>query len=148
MDGLFDSFDWWHWWVLAVLFIILEVFSPAAFFMWMGFAAAITGLVALTVPINWETQFLLFAAVSVAAILIGRTWFRRHPIASDKPALNERGQELIGRTAVVENPIVNGKGRIHLGETTWGVSGPDAPAGSKVRIIAAEGAVLKVEPVD
>ena len=148
MDGLFDYLAWWHWWIFAVLFLILEIFSPAAFFMWMGFAAAVTGLVVLVMPMSWEMQFLLFAVLSVASILIGRTYFRRNPIESEQPIINERGQQLIGKTAVVENPIVNGKGRIHLGETTWSVSGPDAEAGQKVRIVGAEGAVLKVELVD
>lgn len=148
MDGLFDYLAWWHWWIFAVLFLILEIFSPAAFFMWMGFAAAITGLVVLAIPMSWEMQFLIFAALSVASILIGRTYFRRHPIESEQPIINERGQELIGRTAVVDADIVNGKGRIRLGETTWSVSGPDAPAGEKVKIVGADGAVLKVEPTD
>ena len=37
----FDVFDYWHWWVLAILLFILEVFSPAAFFIWIGLAAGI-----------------------------------------------------------------------------------------------------------
>ena len=148
MDGIFDSLEWWHWWIFAVVFLILEVFSPAAFFRWMGFAAAITGLVVLGVSMSWEMQFLIFAALSVATILIGRTWFRRHPIESEKPALNERGVELVGKMAVVETPIINGTGRIHLGETTWKVTGPDAAAGQKVRIVGFEGSTLQVEIID
>ena len=148
MSGIFDFLAWWHWWVFAVVFVILEIFSPAAFFMWMGFAAAITGVIVLVMPMSWEMQFLIFAALSVASILIGRTYFRRHPIESEQPILNERGQELIGRVATVDQAIVNGKGRIRLGETTWSVSGPDAPAGQRVRVTGAQGSVLVVELID
>jgi membrane protein implicated in regulation of membrane protease activity len=148
MEGMFDSLTWWHWLVLAVVFLILEVFSPAAFFMWMGFAAAITALVALAVEMSWEIEFMIFAVLSIASILIGRAWFQRHPIESEQPAINERGTELVGKMAVVETPIVNGTGRIHLGDTTWKVSGPDAPAGQKVRIVGSEGSMLQVELVN
>ncbi|OOY40885.1 hypothetical protein BOV90_01825 [Solemya velum gill symbiont] len=148
MEGLFYSMNWWHWLIVAVLFLIMEIFSPAAFFMWLGFAAAITALAALAIEMSWEMEFLLFAVLSVASILIGRSWFKRHPIESEQPALNERGVELVGKMAVVETPIVNGTGRIHLGETTWKVTGPDAATGQKVRIIGSQGSTLKVELID
>ncbi|MGI9504126.1 MAG: NfeD family protein [Geminicoccaceae bacterium] len=45
-------------------------------------------------------------------------------------------------------PIVNGRGRIKLGDGTWAVTGPDLPAGHMVEIVGAEGALLKVIPTD
>lgn len=147
-EGMFDQLVWWHWWVIAVVFIILEVFSPAVFFMWMGIAAAVLGILLLLFPMSWELQFLLFAGLSIGAIMLGRTWFRRHPIKTDQPLLNERGQTLIGQIAVVENPILNGTGRVHIGDTTWKVRGPDAPVGTRVRVISAESTVLIVELLD
>jgi len=147
-EGIFDNLVWWHWWVIAVAFIILEVLSPTVFFMWMAVAALVVGVLLMFVPMSWEVQFLLFALLSVVAIMGGRTWFRRHPIKTDQPLLNERGQTLVGQIAVVENPIVNGTGRIHIGDSTWKVRGPDAPAGTRVRIVSAESTVLTVELLD
>jgi membrane protein implicated in regulation of membrane protease activity len=147
-EGIFDNMVWWHWWVIAVAFVILEVLSPTVFFMWMAVAALVVGVLLMLVPMSWEVQFLLFAFLSVVAIMGGRTWFRRHPIKTDQPMLNERGQTLVGQVAVVENPIVNGTGRIHIGDSTWKVRGPDAPAGTRVRIVSAESTVLTVELLD
>jgi membrane protein implicated in regulation of membrane protease activity len=149
MDGIFDQFLWWHWLVIAVILLILEMFSPAAFFMWMGFAAAVTAVITLVAPdLGWQMQFLIFAGLSVIAITAGKLWFRKNPIHSDEPLLNERGQELIGRVYTVQQEIVNGAGRIKVGESTWKAVGPDAPVGAKVRVIGAKAAVLQVELVD
>jgi membrane protein implicated in regulation of membrane protease activity len=46
---------------------------------------------------------------------------------------------------VLNEPIRDGYGRLSLGDTVWRVAGPDLPAGQKVRVISADGAVLKVE---
>ncbi len=147
MSSLFEQLVYWHWWVLGIILLILEIFSPAAFFMWIGFAAGVVGLVKLVIPsLIWEQQFLLFAALSVLAVVLGRSWFKRQPIETDHPDLNLRGAELIGQTYEVVQAITNGAGRIKVGETTWKVAGPDAAVGDKVRVINIDSAVLQVTP--
>ena len=69
MFGL-EVLDYWHWWVLAVLLLILEVFSPAAFFIWIGFAAGIMGLLLLISDFTWQTQFLMFAAALITFCML------------------------------------------------------------------------------
>ena len=61
--------------------------------------------------------------------------------------LNRRPESYIGRTFTLENPIVDGVGRVRIDDTIWRVSGPDSPAGSQVRIMRAEGPNLFVERV-
>ena len=62
MEGMLDHLQYWHWWILGLLLLILEIFSPAAFFMWMGIGAGLTGLVLMLIPdLSWETQFIVFA---------------------------------------------------------------------------------------
>jgi membrane protein implicated in regulation of membrane protease activity len=143
----FEVLDYWHWWVLAIVLFILEIFSPAAFFIWIGFAAGIMGFLLLVGDFSWQTQFFMFAVLSVVCVIAGRNWFRRNPIESDEPNLNRRGQALIGRVFEVEQAIVDGTGRIRVGDTTWKVVGPDAAIGEKVRVVGIDSAVLNVERV-
>lgn len=94
---------------------------------------------------SWEVQFLLFAVFSVLTALY---WWRRQRSVlrkSDQPGLNMRGSELIGRTFVVHDAIVGGRGKIKVGDGVWMVVGPDTPAGNQVRVVAQDGAILKVE---
>ena len=146
-NGLFDNLQFWHWWVFAIVLIILEVFSPAAFFMWMGAAAGVTGTVLLMTPeISWQIQFIIFAVASIASILVGRTFFSRKSANTDDPTLSQLEQELTGKIYEVEKAIINGSGRVKVGESTWKAQGPDSEAGTSVKVVGVQGAVLLVEP--
>ena len=136
----------WHWWVAAVLLVLMEMFVPGAALILLGIAAAITGLALLVVPdMAWQAQFGLFALLSIAFIAVARLMPRRAPAPTDEPHLNRRAEQYAGRTVTLESPILNGRGRAFVGDTLWSVTGPDLPAGTRVRIIGAEGALLQVE---
>lgn len=147
-NGLFDNLLYWHWWVFAIILIILEVFSPAAFFMWMGAAAGVTGLVLLVLPdMSWQIQFIIFSASSIVAILLGRTFFNRDSENVDDPTLGQFELELIGNIYEVEQAIRNGTGRVKVGESTWKANGPDCDTGKLIRVVSVKGAELEVELV-
>jgi len=148
MEGVFDQLQFWHWWIIAIILLILEMLSPGVFFMWIGLAAGVTGAVLLALPeLGWEMQFVIFALASVLAVIVGKVWFTHNPINSEQPALNERSEDLIGKIYQVEQAIQNGAGRIKVGESTWKAIGPDCPAGSLIRVVSVDGAIVKVEPV-
>ena len=145
MDWL-ESAVYWHWWVLGVVLVILEVFSPGVFFIWMGVAAGAVGLVMLLFPaLGWEYQLLLFALISVASVVLWRLLLVKHPIATDQPRLNRRGEQYIGRTFTLEEPLVNGLGKIRVDDSTWKIEGEDCDAGTRVTVVGVDGVVLKVE---
>ncbi len=136
----------WHWWVLGVVLVILEIFSPAAFFLWMGIAAGLVGFLLLAVPdVGWVSQVLAFAVLSVLSIVLGRSYLARHPIKTDQPTLNRRGEQYIGRVFTLDAAVVNGVGKIRVDDTSWKVNGPDCPAGSTVRVTGVDGTVLLIE---
>ena len=144
-----DNALYWHWWVLAVAFVILEVFSPGVFFIWMGVGAAVTGVALLLAPgLDWSWQLLLFAAVSVASVLLSRQILERRPIKTDQPRLNRRGEQYVGRLFTLDEPIVNGQGKIRVDDSSWKIEGPDCAAGTRVRVTGVDGVVLKVEVTD
>lgn len=147
-NGIFEHLQFWHWWAFGIVLIILEIFSPGAFFMWMGIAAGATGLALLISPeMSWQWQFILFSVTSIAAILIGRTFFNRRTINTEDPTHRQLEKELTGNVYKVEKAIINGSGRIKVGESTWKAEGPDCKAGASVKVTGVRGAVLLVEPV-
>ena len=141
----------WAWWVLGIVLLILEVLMPGVFLVWIGIAAIITGALSLLLwdfaLWTWQAQWLVFAVLSLIAALIGRRIVRTRGQVSDQPHLNQRGQSLVGRTATLEQPIAEGRGRIRLDDTMWSVQGPDLPVGTRVRVTASNGRDLAVEPV-
>jgi len=146
MWNYLQDLSFWDWLGLGTVLLILEVFGAGGYLLWIGVAAAAVGILTYIIPaMSWEVQFLLFAVLSVLTALY---WWRRQRSVlrkSDQPGLNMRGSELIGRTFVVHDAIVGGRGKIKVGDGVWMVVGPDTAAGNQVRVVAQDGAILKVE---
>jgi membrane protein implicated in regulation of membrane protease activity len=149
LTALLAMTKFWHWWIFGALLLILEVMAPGAFFLWIGVSAGVTGLALLVFPsMGWEYQFLIFALFSIVSIVAWRRYLKSRPIETDKPALNRRGEQYIGRTLTLAEPIVNGMGKVRLADTTWKIEGVDMPEGTKVTVTGVDGTILKVEQAD
>ncbi len=144
--SLFSSLGIWNWLIAACLLFGLEILLPGFYLMFFGISALIVGGVSFGLEISWQVQFLLFGAVSLALVYAARYLGFGQNIESDKPFLNQRAQQHIGKTYIVTEPILQGAGKIKVGDSVWRVSGPDAPKGSKVKVIGADGVTLLVEP--
>jgi membrane protein implicated in regulation of membrane protease activity len=137
------------WAVIALVLIAAETFIPGAFLLWMGIAAAVVWLAVLLFPdLGLLAQVVLFVALSVVAVLAYLKWGRRRERPSDRPLLNRRAEQLVGRVVALDRAIVGGRGRVKLDDAYWEVSGPDLEAGERVRVVAANGMVLEVRAVD
>ena len=137
----------WAWLVAGLVLLALELVVPGGFLLWMGISGIVTGLIVLFQPIGWPLQWLIFGVLSLVSIALWVRWNRQRPAVTDRPYLNRRAEQFIGHEAVLEQPIVQGYGRVALGDTVWRVSGPDLAVGHRVRIVGSDGAVLRVEPI-
>jgi membrane protein implicated in regulation of membrane protease activity len=152
LERLFNELGPWNWMVLGFVLLALEIILPGFFLLWIGIAALIVGAVSLALWElgfwTWHVQVLLFLLLAVAAAYAGRNLMRRSGDVSDQPLLNMRGRQLVGRTATLTEPIANGRGRVRIGDTMWRVSGPDLPAGARVKVTGATDSELEltVEP--
>lgn len=136
----------WNWMILAAILFVLELIAPGIFFMWFGLAAAVTGLIMFRYDMGWQWQLVWFGGLSLAAVLAANKYLRKHPLESDQPLLNQRAAKLIGQSFDLVDPIVNGRGSIHSGDTIWRVVGPELPAGTRIKVVGVDGPLLKVEP--
>ncbi|MBF0140619.1 MAG: NfeD family protein [Magnetococcales bacterium] len=140
--------DHWHWWIVAVVLLILEVLSPAFFFLWLAGAAGLVGALVLLLPdLGWKSQWLCFSSFSLLSLGVWHLLLKKRPTKSAQPTLNRRSSQYIGRTFSLSEPIVNGVGRIRVDDSSWKVAGADTPAGGSVRVVSVDGTVLYVEPV-
>jgi len=148
MQGLFGhlaSFGAWNWFILGVVLFVLEFMLPGVHFLWFGMAAVIVGVLAMLTGVTWPFQVIAFVVIAVLTVFLVRRYVRTSGAITDQPDLNERGQQYVGRALVVEQAIQNGRGKVRVGDTVWQAEGPDAPAGSRVKVTAARGTVLVVE---
>lgn len=135
----------WAWLIAAAILFVLELISPGIFFMWFGVAAAVTGLIVFRYDIDWQWQLVSFAVLSLVTVLLANRYLRRNPLESERPLLNERAVQLIGQSFELLDPIVDGRGSIKTGDTIWRVEGPELPSGARIKVVGADGTLLKVE---
>ncbi|HEY8595992.1 MAG TPA: NfeD family protein [Devosiaceae bacterium] len=147
--NLFLSYGPWSWVIVGIVLLAIELVAPGGVFVWLGAAAIVTGLLVLLAPIGWPLQFVVFGVLSVAGISAWLVYVRgRGRSDTDRPFLNRRAEANVGREAVLTEPIRNGFGQIELGDSVWRVSGPELPAGQRVRVVGNSGTVLAVEAVE
>ena len=145
MQDLLAVFGSWTWWVIAGIFLLLELALPGMFFIWLGLAALLVGLLSFAIHPSWQLQILMFAVFATAAVPLWRRMARSNKaVSQSNPFLNKRADALVGRVFTLEKPIIDGSGTVRIDDTIWRVAGPDAPAGSRVRIVQADGASLTV----
>jgi membrane protein implicated in regulation of membrane protease activity len=135
----------WNWLILSVALFVLETIVPGVHFVWFGMAAAVVGALALSVDIAWQWQLVLFGVIALSTVFFVRRYARPETHPSDRPGLNVRGSYYIGRLVTVEEEIVNGRGRVKVGDSVWQASGPDMAKGTQAKVVAADGTVLVVE---
>jgi hypothetical protein len=148
MDPLlawFVSLGAWNWFILAAILFLIETLAPGAFMMWLGLSAILVGAISSFVDWPWQAQLITFAVVSIALIPAWRHFARKVEPPSESPFLNRRTEGYVGRVFTLDKPIVGGVGTIRIDDTVWRVSGPDCPAGSRVKVARADGANLMVE---
>ncbi len=139
-----------YWLILGLVLIVLDLFNPGGYLLWLGAGALATALLGwLGLEMNLVWQVVVFGALSLAAILAYREWRRRNPRieASDRPLLNQRAAQRIGEVHVLVEPLHDGRGRLKIGDTYWVIHGPDMPVGTRVRVIGTDGIDLSVEDV-
>jgi inner membrane protein len=143
MAQMFTTLGSWNWLIFGFIMMALELAAPGVFMFWLGLAALLVGLVSFVFDPSWQTQLILFSVFAVAAVPLWRR-FALTTASQSNPFLNRRTDALVGREFTLEKPIVDGNGTVRIDDTIWRVAGPDAPAGSRVRVVRADGASLTV----
>jgi membrane protein implicated in regulation of membrane protease activity len=145
MADMFTTLGTWNWLIFGFILMALELLAPGVFLFWLGLAALLVGLVSFVVHPSWQAQLLMFAVFAAIAVPVWRRLAKSNSTASvSNPFLNRRADALVGRVFTLEKPIIDGAGTVRIDDTIWRVAGPDAPAGSRVRIVQADGANLTV----
>jgi membrane protein implicated in regulation of membrane protease activity len=131
------------WLALALIAAIVEVSVPhfgLAFAAIGAVAAAGVAAIGLTLP----AQIVVFAVVLTVSVLALRN---RVLGRLQGPGIPSRTEQLTGKDAVVTEDIdpTVGVGRVNVGGEDWAArSGEGIGAGTRVRVVGADGIVLEV----
>ena len=90
------------------------------------------------------------ASPEASMILVAGSHYLPKPMVrhAGSGPLNQRTDQMIGRTAMVAEDFRNGQGPVTVGDSRWSAEsadGSDFAAGTRVEIVSAESTLLKVK---
>lgn len=136
----------WVWLVIFVVMIFVEFATPSALVsIWFAVGALVSMILAV-LDINIWIQLIVFAVVSVLALVLLRPLLTRY-IKPRKVPTNY--DAVLGKMAVVTEEITENKwGHVSVQGTDWSAKSEDGASidvGTQVTVLAVEGAKLIVK---
>ncbi len=147
----FEQLSQWHWFIFGLLLLIGEALGASGFLLGTAIASLLMGVIvwitssAIDGGMGWQAQVLFGAFLSVIFSILYWRFFRADQQATDRPELNQRTAQLVGRKLVMENDI-QFEGRIQIGDTFWKVVA-EVPLieGDHVEVISADATTLTLK---
>lgn len=141
-----------NWFTVGIILIILEMLLPGMFLMWFGVSALLVGVITLIITMSMNAELILFAITSVLSVITVILIMRKvspNTQSTVTQNLNQaRGSELIGMTFTLDSKVTNHEGKINIGDTAWLIKGPDAEAGTHIKITHVENNTLTYKIID
>ena len=147
----FEQLSQWHWFIFGLLLLIGEALGASGFLLGTSIAALLMGVIVWIAAsitdsgMGWQTQVVLCAIFSAIFSLLYWRLFRADQQASDRPELNHRTAQLVGRKLILDKEIPF-EGRIQIGDTFWKVvSDTPLSTGDQVEVISADATTLTIK---
>lgn len=139
--------DYWVWIVAGLGLIFLEILTPGFYFLWIGLAAVVVGAINYFVPnLDFIWSGTIFAVLSMVFCYFGKVSLYKKITSEASSTLNRRGEQYMGSIVVLEEAIINGRGKAKVGDSLWSVkSSEDKKKGESVKIVGIDGTVFIVE---
>ena len=151
MWAWFEQLSQWHWFIFGLLLLIGEALGAAGFLLGTALASLLMGVIVwiaaavLDAGMGWQLQVVLGAIISTIFSVLYWRFFRADQQASDRPELNHRTAQLVGRKLVLENDI-SFEGRVQIGDTFWKVvSESPLKAGEHIEVVSADATTLTIK---
>lgn len=141
---------WQVWAIIAVVCLILELFSGDFFILCFAIGAAVS-LVCALLGLGLTAQIIIFALASVLSVMFVRPvalkWFHRND-----PNRASNADALLGRQGRVSQTIeAGGNGRVAIDGDDWkavSADGQTIARGATVRVVDRDSIILTVQKVD
>ncbi len=150
MIEYFSQNLWQVWAIIAVVSLILELFSGDFFIMCFAIGAAVSLLCALC-GLSLTAQIIIFSVASVLSVLFVRPVALKYFHRND-PQRASNADALLGREGRVSQTIVaGGDGRVAIDGDDWKAVSADGSAiaqGTPVRVVGRESIIITVETIN
>jgi membrane protein implicated in regulation of membrane protease activity len=148
MWELLDQLTHWHWIILGLMLFITEALGAAGFTLGAAIGSLVTGcIVWLIGDMGWELQVMLGAVLATVFSVLYWKFFQASLQVSDRPELNHRTAQFIGRKLTLTIDI-DFEGRIQIGDTFWKVKSDEAlKSGDAIEVISVDESTLTIQKI-
>jgi membrane protein implicated in regulation of membrane protease activity len=143
-----DFSPWMYWVAAGIICVIIEIFYPAFFFLSIGIAAIITGILATLHVISSFVvlQIVIFGVVSILTFMSMKKLGKKIISEPTKPT---NVYAMIGQSGIVTTNIpAIGRGHVKIGGEEWSATSQTGEAlatGTQVIVVALDGNKVIVE---
>jgi len=137
---------WKAFLAFGFLLLILELISPATFFLSLAIGSFVTGICAVFVH-SFNILVPVFVVVSILSLLLFRPFLRDNLKSKDESGIDEK---YIGKTANVLEKVTKFSGVISIYGERWearSINGQEIEPNSEVKIIKNESLIMYVEKI-
>jgi membrane protein implicated in regulation of membrane protease activity len=148
MWELLDQLTHWHWIILGLMLLITEAFGAAGFTLGAAIGSLVTGCIVWMIGhMAWESQVILGTLLATIFSVLYWKFFQASLQVSDRPELNHRTAQFIGRKLTLEIDI-DFEGRIQIGDTFWKVKSAEAlKSGDAIEVISVDESTLTIQKI-
>jgi membrane protein implicated in regulation of membrane protease activity len=111
------------WAILGMALLLIELFLPGVYALWIGIAALFTAVIAFAVPSLDVWLLLVFAVATVLSAIGGSRIYAR--LSTSTPAINDMQNQLIGKHGVCIAVGENNQIRIRVNGIEWAAIADD-----------------------
>lgn len=144
---LYAAQPFWLWLAIGVGLLGIEALFSTEWLLWPATAAGITALAAAVFTLGFGIELGIFGALTIVLTFASRRLIKRANSDSN-PDINNPNLRLVGQTARVVSPFVEGQGRVFISGSEWpaDIVGVSPEIGAAVIVESNLGGRLQVRP--
>ena len=143
--------EWWQWIVGGVAMALLELAVPAFVLIWFALGALLVALVLLVFPLSLTAQLAIWLIASMSMVYL---WFKVFKPSRRRTLIGTSDANVIGEVGLLTRAVAQyEKGEVRfqkplLGADSWPCIADSAiTVGERVKVVAVEGSLLKIDKV-
>ncbi len=121
----------WQWMSLGIALLAFELMFPGLFLLWFGLSALITAVLVYLLGLPSVVAIGIFLIAGVALSF----FISKKQNAGAQFLVNDSINKMVGKVIVLDEAIVNGRGRVKIADSHWTVTGPNFAGGSRVKVV-------------
>lgn len=137
----------WFWVGMAAFLMLLELMTGSGFLLCLALSAGFMAATAwLVVDMSSGLQILFYSFYALLSVVYWCYYLKQRPAKQNQKLLNKRAEQYIGQVHTLHENLVNGVGKVCIGDSVWLVRSEESlPAETEVVITGVDGVVLLIK---